>query len=122
MSLNRIMFELATKSLLVASAFALAALCLAACASDPKSPAVTARNPGALYPLKAEAATDKIALALHADGLSPAQTEALKALAERRTKAGGGAVTVSLPHGARMTHGARMIHDALMTPLGQPAP
>lgn len=97
MSLNRIWFELWTKTLLVAAAFSLAALCLAACASDPKSPAVTARNPGALYALKAESATDKIALAMHANGLSAAQRDALGAMAARRVQSNGGVVTVSLP-------------------------
>lgn len=88
------------RNLLVGTAFILAVLGLAACASDPKSPAVHAVNPGALYVLKADATTDKIAMALHADGLSPAQTAALKELIERRAKVDGGVVTVSLPHGA----------------------
>lgn len=89
-----------SRTLLVAAAFCLAALCLAACASDPKSPARTARNPDALYPLRADPTTDQIALAIHADGLSLAQVEALKALAARRIKLGGGTVTLSAPGGS----------------------
>lgn len=93
-----------TRALLVAAAFSLAALCLAACANDPKAPgpsrAASAVNPLELYPLKADAATDKIALALHGGGLSPAQSEAIKALAGRRAQAAGGVITISLPHGA----------------------
>lgn len=92
-----------TRALLVAAAFSLAALCLAACANDPKKPgparAAAAVNPLELYPLKAQAETDRIALALHDGALSPAQAEALKALAARREKTAGGVVTVSLPHG-----------------------
>ena len=91
------MFELATKGLLVAAAFSLAALCLAACASDRKSPARTAVTPTQLYPLRAAPATDQIAIALHPEGLSPAQTAALRALADRRREALGGPVLLRTP-------------------------
>lgn len=93
-----------TRTLLVAAAFTLAALCLAACANDPKSPGVVrareAVNPLELYALKADDATDQIALAVHEGGLSPAQTSALKALAARRAEKDGGTVVISLPKGA----------------------
>jgi pilus assembly protein CpaD len=102
--LNRFIIMTLTRTLLVAAAFSLAALCLAACASAPKKPAAPSRaaaavNPLELYPLKADTTTDKIALALHEAGLSPAQADAVKALAARRAKTGGGVVTLSLPHG-----------------------
>lgn len=103
-SLNRFILMTLTRALLVAAAFSLAALCLAACASNPKTPASSraaqAVSPLELYPLKADAATDKIALALHDAGLSPAQTDAIKALAARRAEVAGGVITLSLPHGA----------------------
>ena len=51
------------------------------------------------YRLKADAASDRIALAVHDGALSPAQSEALKALAARRAGVDGGVVTISLPHG-----------------------
>ena len=93
-----------TRTLLVAAAFTLAALCLAACASAPTpsapSRAAQAVNPLEHYPLKADAATDRIALAVHDGALSPAQSEALKALVARRARLDGGVVIISLPHGA----------------------
>jgi len=88
------------RALLVAASYALAALCLAACASASQSPAVAARSPDALYALKAEPASDQIALAIHAEGLSPAQTEALRALAARRGASQGGPVRLNAPRGA----------------------
>jgi pilus assembly protein CpaD len=103
MSLNRIWFELWTKTLLVAAAFSLAALCLAACATAPdgagKSPALTAKNPGELYPLQAALKPDELALALHAEGLSSAQVQALTALAARWREDGDDAIAVKAPHG-----------------------
>ena len=93
-----------TRTLLVAAAFTLAALCLAACASAPApsapSRAAEAANPLEHYPLKADAATDRIALAVHDGALSPGQSDALKALAARRARVDGGVVVISLPHGA----------------------
>ena len=90
-----------TRTLLVAAAFSLAALCLAACvASAPDNPAREAINPGSLYALKADPATDQIALALHAEGLSQAQALALRALAERRRDTVGGTLLLSAPRTA----------------------
>ena len=90
-----------TRALLVAASFALAALCLAACAATSISPpAAAVRSPDALFPLKAESAWDQVALAIHVDGLSPAQTQALRALAARRDDNLGGAVHLSAPRGA----------------------
>ncbi|MEI9891600.1 MAG: CpaD family pilus assembly lipoprotein [Caulobacteraceae bacterium] len=117
-----------TRTLLVAAAFSLAALCLAACANDPKSPGVSraaqATTPLDLYPLKADAETDKIALALHEGGLSPAQSEALRGLVARRTKVGGGVVTISLPHGGAAAAAAARTADlvqGLLNVQGAPA-
>jgi pilus assembly protein CpaD len=127
-SLNRFIVMTLTRTLLVAAAFSLAALCLAACANDPSLPgpkrAAHAVNPLELHPLKAEASTDKIALALHDAGLSPAQSEAVKALADRRMKTSGGVVTISLPQGAAdpaaAAHTADLV-QALLAVEGAPA-
>ena len=90
-----------TRTLLVAAAFSLSALCLAACvASAPDNPARGAINAGSLYALNADPATDQIALALHAQGLSPAQAYALRALADRRRDSVGGPVLLSVPRTA----------------------
>jgi pilus assembly protein CpaD len=82
------------------AALSLAALCLAACATEHPASGSAALTPIDQYRLQAQAATDRLALAAHADGLSDAQIQALKALAAHRADADGGAVTISLPHGA----------------------
>lgn len=117
-----------TRVLLVAAAFSLAALCLAACANDPHRPgparAAAAVNPLELYPLKADATTDKIALAVHGAGLSPAQAEAVKALAARRVQTAGGVVVIALPHGAADAAAAGRAADSvqgLLNVQGAPA-
>ena len=110
-----------TRTLLVAAAFTLAALCLAACASEHTMDGHAAHaapvNPGAQYVLKAAPATDKIALMPHADGLSPAQVAALRALVARRAEVEGGPVTISLPHGAADTAAANRAADAAQAQL-----
>jgi pilus biogenesis lipoprotein CpaD len=108
-----------TRNLLPA-AFAAAALCLTACASAPKDTASKAPppiNPGEQFALKADSSTDKIALAPHADGLSNAQLDALRALAAHRADVDGGAVTISLPHGAADAAAASRTADAAQTVL-----
>ena len=117
-----------TRTLLVAAAFSIAALCLAACANDPKAAgptrAANAVNPLELFPLKADATTDKIALALHEAGLSAAQSEAVRQLAARREKTSGGVITLSLPRGAadaaQAAHTADLV-QALLAVEGAPA-
>jgi pilus assembly protein CpaD len=85
MSLNRVL--------------ALALLCagLTACASDPGNPARAAKTAEDLYPLHAELRPDQVALAVHADGLSEAQVEALTALAVRWRDARSGPVVLAFP-------------------------
>ena len=113
-----------TRTLLATAALSLAALSLAACAGvDGKgkgasgSRAAEAVNPLELYSLKTGNATDKIALALHDSGLSPAQSDALKAFTTRRAQAAGGIVIISLPHGAAdaaaATHTADVVQALL---------
>ena len=90
-----------TRTLVVAAAFTLAALCLAACQSSPAdNPARTAVNPLSLYKLRADPAKDAIALAIHPAGITAAQAEALAGLAARRRDVVGGPVTLSVPHSA----------------------
>jgi pilus assembly protein CpaD len=123
MSSNRIWFDVATKLVLVLAAFSLAALCLAACASDPASPARTAVNPDALYPMQADIKPDQLALAVHAGGLSPAQVQALTALAARWREEGEDAIVLQAPHGgADPVLAARAQSDAraLLLSLGVP--
>jgi pilus assembly protein CpaD len=81
--------------------FAAALLCasLAACASDPANPARTAVNPADLYPLQAALTPDRVALALHADGLSPAQAQALTAFAGRWRQDGEDMIRLEAPRG-----------------------
>lgn len=112
-----------TRTLLVAASFVLAALCLAACASTPRSPVVAARHSDALYPLQARSASDQVALAIHAEGLSPAQTQALRALAARRGDNLGGPVRLNAPRGtgdaaraSRAVAGARGVLEAAGVP------
>jgi pilus assembly protein CpaD len=99
MSSNRMRFPLANRTLRAAAALSIAALGLAACASDPASPAHTARNPLELYPLHAELKPDEVALAVHAQGLSPAQVQALTGVAARWRQEGQAAIAVRAPHG-----------------------
>jgi pilus assembly protein CpaD len=112
-----------TRTLPVIAVLLAAAAGLSACAAGPggkatPNPALQVANPGALFPLKVEEAKDQIALAIHADGLSTAQGEALKALAGRRSEARGGVVTVSLPEGADAAVAGRM-DGAIEATLGQ---
>jgi len=108
-----------TRTLLVAAAFTIAALCLAACASDPKTKALAAAaaTPLDMHPIKVAPATDKIALALHEGGLSPAQAEAIRGLAARRTEDVGGTITISLPHGAADAAAAGRMADLVQAQL-----
>jgi pilus assembly protein CpaD len=89
-----------TRTSLTTAALAIAALGLAACATEPPRAYAPPLTPGAQYALKTEPGSDSIALAPHADGLSGAQLQALKALVAYRAEVGGGVVTIRLPHGA----------------------
>jgi pilus assembly protein CpaD len=111
-----------TRILPPVAALLLAVVGLSACATAPRdkaagNPALAAVTPGALFPLKVDEAKDQIALAVHAEGLSPAQAEALEALAGRRAEAGGGAVTVSLPEGAVDPGAAGRMDNAVVAAL-----
>jgi len=106
-----------TRIPLTAAALAIAALGLAACASGATNAPVVAVTPGSQYGLRVEQGADKIALAAHADGLSDAQLQALKALAARRAEVGGGAIVLSLPHGPADAAAETRTADAAQTVL-----
>ncbi|HEY4030121.1 MAG TPA: CpaD family pilus assembly lipoprotein [Caulobacteraceae bacterium] len=91
------MLMTSTRTLLAAS-LSVAALGLGACAAEQANRAGPV-TPLTQYSARAEAAVDRVALAAHADGLSDAQRQALRALAQRRADVDGGAITISLPHG-----------------------
>lgn len=73
-----------------------AALALTACAASTTPPPVT---PLARYTLRVEPGVDRIALAVHEDGLSPTQSAALGDLAARYAETGTGWVHVEGPSG-----------------------
>jgi pilus assembly protein CpaD len=78
---------------------AFAGLTLAGCAHSDNDLAKSARTPTELYNLKAEDQSDLILLAVHAEGLSSAQEDALTALAGRWREGGARAIQISAPHG-----------------------
>jgi len=111
----------ATRSPSIAAAsvtLALAVLFLTACASSGSSPAHKAVNVDMLYPLKVSPQAEKIALALHPEGLSAAQVQALHQLVVHRKDVEGGPVVVSVPHGGGdpvlAEQGLRAVRDALV--------
>jgi len=106
-----------TAAALPATVLAIAALGLSACAVDQGASGRVAITPGSQYGLKAETGADKIALAAHADGLSDAQLQALRALALRRAEVGGGAIVLSLPHGPADAAAEARTADAAQTVL-----
>lgn len=72
---------------------------LAGCASGDGKLAKQARSPDDLYHLQARDQSDQVMLAVHADGLSQAQNDALTALAGRWREGGARAIQISAPHG-----------------------
>ena len=77
----------------------LAAGLLSACATGSHAPAGLdqAITPTEQFPMKVSETPGEIRLAPHPGGLSPAQREALAALADRWTHEGGGPVTIRVP-------------------------
>lgn len=78
----------------------MAAGLLSACATDSKTVAnglTEPVTPTEQFPLRADAVPGQIRLAAHPTGLSPAQREAVEALADRWLQDGGGAVTIRVP-------------------------
>ncbi len=79
----------------------LGGLALTGCVHDEDARAKAATTPSQLYALKAESQTDDIMLAVHVDGLSGAQVQAVQGLADRWRQAGAAqAVRISAPQSA----------------------
>jgi pilus assembly protein CpaD len=79
---------------------ALAGLTLAACAHSQNDLAKQAVTPTELYKLQAEDQSDEILLGVHPEGLSAAQDEAVRALADRWRDGGGRSIEISAPKDA----------------------
>ena len=104
----------------------LAAGLLSACATGSHAPAGLdqAITPTEQFPLKVSETPGEIRLAPHPGGLSPAQREALAALADRWTHEGGGPVTIRVPTSAadpRAADAASREAAELLRALGVPA-
>ena len=84
---------------LATAGLSMAVLILAGCASADNKLAKESRSPDDLYQLQAQDQSDQIMLAVHAEGLSPAQKDALAALAGRWREGGARAVQINAPHG-----------------------
>ena len=106
----------------VLAALVLAGLTLGACAhsqhSDPSSKlAEEATTPTELYKLHAEEQADQILLAVHAQGLSAAQDEAVRQLAARWREGGARSIEISAPQGvdaAAVYRMAQVVRDRLI--------
>jgi pilus assembly protein CpaD len=86
------------RTLAIASC-ALAGLTLAGCVSADNKLAKNAVTPTELYKLHAEDQPDQVLLAVHPEGLSAAQDDALVALAARWREGGARQIEISAPHG-----------------------
>lgn len=78
---------------------ALASAALAACAAAPGAGSSPAPLPGARWSLQLEEGLDRIALAVHENGLSANQHAALDALAGRFARAGSDVILIQAPSG-----------------------
>ena len=93
---------MSSNRLQVRSALAIlgAAALLTACATTSHEPPVAdhaALTPTEQYPLRARQLPGELRLAVHAEGLSPAERDALADLADHWADAGGGDVTIRVP-------------------------
>lgn len=94
------------------------ALALAGCATHaPAGYKDNAVLPTEHYTAHVEQTPDQVALAVHAEGLSPAQRKALSDFAGRWRIAGGGAVTVTAPSDAANPEVARTMAYAVQSHL-----
>ena len=114
MSSNRMLLLRAVALTFTSAALALS---LSACASDSAKFANQARTPTELYTLQADKHADQVMLAVHNDGLSPAQDEALRGLAQRWRDGGGDAIRISAPHGQIDSYGVYKTVQAARTRL-----
>jgi pilus assembly protein CpaD len=98
---------------------------LGACATDAHKPAPVAEaiTPTEQFPLKAAETPGQIRLAPHPNGLSPAQRDAVEALADRWLREGGGPVTIRAPSSGADPRAADVTSgeaEALLHSLGVP--
>ncbi|WP_340647349.1 CpaD family pilus assembly protein [Phenylobacterium sp.] len=85
-------------SSLLKTSVVLAALCLSACATNRAPDRLTeARTPTEHFKATAAAQAETLALAVHAQGLSSNQADALIAFLDTWRDAGGGAITIQTP-------------------------
>jgi pilus assembly protein CpaD len=100
------------------------ALSLAGCVSSKDNKlAMQARTPSELYPMKTERRPEQVLLAVHGDGLSPAQVEAVSGLAAKWRDGGGETIQISGPHGAVDSYAVYKTMQAVrdrLTALGVP--
>jgi len=101
----------------------MAALALVAgCATRPEAPVIgreaSPATPLDKYKIGLHEQPDQVGLAVHPEGISPAQREALAGFADRWRAAGGGMVTVQSPNDAPDAQGARAYAEAAVSTLG----
>jgi pilus assembly protein CpaD len=100
---------------------------VSACASSrpPEAPGISALTPTQQYPLVSETVPDRVALAIHAEGLSPNQQTVLGDFMRRWREGGGGPIEVGAPASGADPLLARRTADAIcafLHRLGAPAP
>lgn len=92
---------------------ALAMLALGACATGQSSPPYTATTPTEHFAIQVKPAPQELKLAAHADGLSPAQAEALRVFVSDWRDADGPEITLKAPeHGPDRDAAYRTTTDA----------
>jgi len=99
----------------------------AACASSrpPEGTGLSALTPTQQYPLVSETVPDRVALAIHAEGLSPNQQAVLGDFMRRWRDGGGGPIQIGAPAAGADPVLARRTADAIcafLYHLGAPAP
>ena len=99
---------------------AAAVMALSACATQIPDRIADARTPTEHFQAKVTAADQEIRLAIHAQGLSPNQAEALSAFASDWREAEGGTITLSAPSGGAQSRAAfRAVEGARGVLIGQ---
>jgi pilus assembly protein CpaD len=82
----------------IAAVVALVSVVVAACSSAPPSvPGLQADTPTQQYPLASVARPERVALAIHPQGLSPNQQVALRDFVQRWYETGGGPIEIGAP-------------------------
>ena len=116
--------RLVVRRCLALTGAALMTVSLTACASGGSSRAMSAVTPTELYKLRAHDQSDEILLAVHGDGLSPAQDEAVRALASRWRDGGAHSIQITAPQNAgdpQMAYKSSQAVRARLIDAGVPA-